>query len=235
MTYIPALGNGVQVATGFTVNSFTDFDIDTDVPLNAPTGAYLVGFNWSYTPGVSDPLGVIAPSDTSTVSYVWPTQAPNDRTAESYAEELGVYVDPPPPAVDSVFGNNCLGSIALLQGQPAEVKVNGNGFAVDLPVFPTSAVLSVTLKSTVDPSEDLLATSWTVLSDRQLVAYFNVPPTQRAGQLYYLEIVTTIAPPVVWPAGAPLAPISPLIVVVATPYLRRCVPRRVQLPVRGAR
>ncbi len=207
VAYIPALGNGAQVATGFTVNSFTDFDIDTDVPVNAPTGAYLVGFDWSYTPGVSDPVGAIPPSDATTVNYIWPTAAPADRTAEAYAEELGVYVDPPPPAVDSVFGNNCLGSIALLQGQPAEVKVNGNGFAVELPVFPTSAVLSVTLKSTVDPSEDLAATSWTVLSDRQLVAYFDVPATQRAGQLYYLEIVTTMGT-IDWPAGAPAAPNS---------------------------
>ncbi len=214
--YIPGLANGTQVAAGFTVNSFTDFDIDTDVPLNAPTGAYLVGFDWSYTPGVSDPVGNIPPSDATTVSYTWPSAAPGDRTAEAQAEQLGVYVLPPPPAVDSVFGNNCLGSIALLQGQPAEVKVNGNGFAVELPVYPTSTVIAVTLKSIVDPAEDLPATSWTVLGDRQLVAYFDVPPGQRAGQLYYLEIQTTIST-VVWPAGAPAAPISPLIVVVATP------------------
>ncbi len=194
----------------------SDFDIDTDVPLNAPTGAYLVGFDWQYTPGVSDPVGAIPPSDATTVFYTWPTSAPGDRTAEAQTEQLGVYVLPPPPAVDSVFGNNCLGSIALLQGQPAEVKVNGNGFAVELPVYPTSTVISVTLKSIVDPAEDLPATSWTVLGDRQLVAYFDVPPGQRAGQLYYLEIVTTIDT-VVWPAGAPAAPISPLIVVVATP------------------
>ncbi|MCU0225160.1 MAG: hypothetical protein MUF27_14075 [Acidobacteria bacterium] len=214
--YIPSLGNGIYVAGGFTVNSFLDFDIDTDVPLNAPTGAYLVGFDWQYTPGVSDPIGAIPPSDATTVFYTWPTSAPGDRTAEAQTEQLGVYVLPPPPAIDSVFGNNCLGSIALLQGQPAEVKVNGNGFAVELPVYPTSTVIAVTLKSIVDPAEDLPATSWTVLGDRQLVAYFDVPPGQRAGQLYYLEIQTTIDT-VVWPAGSPAAPISPLIVVVATP------------------
>lgn len=216
VNYIPALGNGVQVKTGFTVNSFTDFDIDSVAPINAPTGAYLVGFDWQYTPGVSDPVGAIPPSDATTVMYTWPTMAPDDRTAEAQAEQLGVYVLPPPPAVDTVFGNNCLGTIALLQGQTSELKVNGNGFAVELPVFPTSTVLSVTLKSIVDPAEDLAASTWTVVSDRQLIAYFDVPPTQRAGQLYYLEIVTTIDT-VVYPAGAPGAPLGPLFVVIASP------------------
>ncbi len=217
VTYIPLLGNGVQLGGGgFTVNSFTDFDIDSFAPANAPTGAYLVGFDWQYTPGVSDPVGAIPPSDATTVAYTWPTMAPGDRTDEAQAEQLGVYILPPPPAIDTVFGNNCLGTIALLQGQTSELKVNGNGFAVELPVFPTSTVLSVTLKSIVDPAEDLPASTWTVVSDRQLIAYFDVPPTQRAGQLYYLEIVTTIDT-VTYPPGAPDEPFGPLFVVIASP------------------
>lgn len=175
------------------VSDSANLQFTAGVPSNTIPKLHRFSFDWAYQLGVSDPYeaGVQVPP-------VWdgPTTVTNKWTAEP-ASWQGLYVVPPRVKIQSVLGShNTNNPIVVLQSDPT-LTVNGAGFATNGPAAGgyASVIHEARLINMMNsPDEDIhpVAGGMHMVSDCQSRLTMNVNETQRAGQMYDLEIETSL-------------------------------------------